>query len=256
MVTAIAAGWFSWTQQRAQLGLNLRATTRAIIGSVDREIDRALALAQGLLASQALARGDIAAFEGEARKAVRSYPYTIVLNPADSGRQLINTFYPPGAQLPDFAGEPDWIELKLSAGEIVLKPLRRARSSGNWSLILQAPVRDERDELRFALNVVVPVSTLQRVLDEQTLPSDWLSVIVDKSGRIVARRPGAEKYIGAEPVFRPDSPQWPNDDTDFYGRTLEGFSVVTTRAISAKYGLSTAVAVPTSSFYGLFLMPV
>ena len=47
-------------------------------------------------------------------------------------------------------------------------------------------------------NIVVPVSTLQRVLDEQTLPSDWLAVIVDKSGKIVARRPGGEKYAGVE----------------------------------------------------------
>ena len=255
MLTAIAAGWFSWTQQRAQLGLNLRATTRAIIGSVDREIDRAVALAQGLLASEALARGDIAVFEGEARKAVKNYPYTILLNPSDSGRQLINTYYAAGTQLPDFT-EPDWIDPKLGAGEIALKPLRQGRISGRWVLIVQAPVRDERNELRFALNVVVPVSTLQRVLDEQTLPSDWLAVIVDKSGKIVARRPGGEKYAGAKPVYRPDSPTWPADDTDFYGRTLEGFEVVTTRAISAKYGLSTAVAVPTSSLFGQFLMPV
>jgi signal transduction histidine kinase/ActR/RegA family two-component response regulator len=102
----------------------------------------------------------------------------------------------------------------------------------------------------------VPVATLQRVLDEQALPSDWLSVIVDKSGKIVARRPGGEKYAGAEPVYRPDSLTWPSDDTDFYGRTLEGFEVITTRAISAKYGLSTAVAVPTASLFRQFLMPV
>src|SRR5690242_1479095 len=127
-----------------------------------------------MLASEALARGDIAVFEAEARKAVSSYPYTVVLNPPDSGRQLINTYYPAGAQLPDFPGEPNWIDPKLATGEIVLKPLRRARSSGNWSIILQAPVRDERGKLHFALNVIVPVSTLQRVLDEQTLPTDWL----------------------------------------------------------------------------------
>jgi len=50
--------------------------------------------------------------------------------------------------------------------------------------------------------------------------------------RFVARRPGGEKYAGAKPVYRPDSPTWPADDTDFYGRTLEGFEVVTTRAPS------------------------
>jgi hypothetical protein len=67
----------------------------------------------------------------------------ILLNPSDSGRQLINTYYAAGTQRPDFT-EPDWIDPKLGAGEIALKPLRQGRISGRWVLIVQAPVRDER----------------------------------------------------------------------------------------------------------------
>jgi hypothetical protein len=64
------AGWYSWREEEARLGVSLVSTSRAIVESLDRELDQAIALARGLAVSRALAEGDIAGFDAQARAAL------------------------------------------------------------------------------------------------------------------------------------------------------------------------------------------
>jgi hypothetical protein len=43
ILTAAAAGWLSWREQLAQLGLSMTTSSRALVVAVDREICRPVA---------------------------------------------------------------------------------------------------------------------------------------------------------------------------------------------------------------------
>jgi hypothetical protein len=72
IATAAAAGWFSWREQLAQLGVSLKLTARALVVAVDREINQAAAIGHTLAASRSLAAGNLDAFAAEAGCGVKT----------------------------------------------------------------------------------------------------------------------------------------------------------------------------------------
>ena len=57
------------------------------------------------------------------------------------------------------------------------------------------PVRRSRGEL-LNLVITVPPEVLQRVIDHQHLPANWVGAVVENGMRVVARHPGGAAYMG------------------------------------------------------------
>jgi hypothetical protein len=178
----------------------------------------------------------------------------VVLNPPDSGRELVDTWAAPQVNIAAFPVDQDWIEPEVRAGAVKLNPLRRSRTNGEWVVVLQVPSLGPDGYLRYVINLIIPVSRLQQVVEDQGLPPAWLWVIADSSGAIVARHPDQQKYLGSQPLRNPDKGEMPSEP--FFGRVKEGFSVFTVGAQSQKYGLNSATAIPASMLPGMFLKPI
>jgi signal transduction histidine kinase len=254
LLVASAAGWLSWREQKAQIGLSFLATSRAVIGAVDRELDQAVALARGLAVSRCLAEGDTDCFDREARSALDPYGYALVLNPADSGRQLLNTQVPLGVTLPNISIDDSWIEPRTLAGSVAVKTLRRSFVSSLWVTIVQVPVR-VADELRYVISIVIPSATFQQILDEQRLPLGWNAVVLDGDWTIVGRLISPEKFVGRKGATR-ELQHTPEPDSIYETHVLEGDWSLSARSRSSRYGWTAAVSMPEAEMLPTMLRPM
>jgi hypothetical protein len=98
-IVAIAAGlivgWLSYREYRERIGSSLIAASRAIMVSVDGELDQALAFVDGLSTSPNFVKGDFAALQVQAREALTPYGYVLILKSADGQQEYVNTHKPP-----------------------------------------------------------------------------------------------------------------------------------------------------------------
>jgi signal transduction histidine kinase/CheY-like chemotaxis protein len=254
-VIAALAGWYSWQGQRKRLGLNLLANSRSIIAASDRELDQAVALGRALAVSPYLTQDDMGGFDAQARQALSAYGYTLILNPADVGRQLINTQLPFGTPLANRAIDADWIEPSVRTAGVGIKPLHRSLISQEWVVIVQVPAIDAVGKIRYVVNIVIPARIFQNVIAAQRLPDHWNPVIFDNTQTIVARGVKATEYVGQKghaALFQL-SPRLDNISASI---GLEGLTMFSARSRSARYGWTVAVGLPEALMTRQFLEPV
>jgi signal transduction histidine kinase/CheY-like chemotaxis protein len=255
LLVAGVAGWISWREQKAEVGLSFLATSRAMIGAVDRELDQAVALARGLAVSRSLAEGDTAAFDAQARQALAPYGYGLILNSADSGVQLVNTQVPAGSALPALPVDRALIDPAAQGGKIAVKPLRQSRISGAWVTVVQVPVASSGGDHRYVMDIVIPSSNFQRIIDEQRLPQNWNTVIVDGDWTVVARLVSPEKFVGREAATR-QLQNLAEPDTIYETHVLEGDLSLSALSRSKRYRWAAAISMPEGDMFRQVRGPV
>ena len=178
----------SLTQQRAL------ETTRALATAMDAEIDRSVAALSVLSTSEALDSGDTRSFEFAARRAVRSQPgWRFVSLAGVDGRHLVNTFFAPGAELPDRQREPESFKRALETGKPQVGRLVSGRDG--WGFPVRYPVvRDGK--VRYVLTAVANPDVARDILMRQRMSDTWVLSVFDSTGTRVARSRANEKMIG------------------------------------------------------------
>lgn len=193
VLPAIAVGTFlvvkTYTRERAVLEDTLRDTTRAMSLVVDREFERRAAIVRLLAASASLRRWDLANFDREARAAVLGTGGHIAVY--DRERQFVNTLLPFGAELPSAATLP----VDFEADGIQLSDLFYGTVSRRQLMAMSTGVRV--DGRRHMVSMSILPEELQRLIVEQKLPPGWTVAIINREGRIIARHPAPERWLGA-----------------------------------------------------------
>lgn len=176
--------------ERAAHERTLRETARALAMVVDRELAQRAAIARVLSQSRWLDDGDamtpeqLRGFEPQARRSMQGLEGWIELRARD--RVLLDTRWTPGMVLPEQAdGE--------LAEQPLLLPLRTDHGVPH-AAVVQPVLRGERVVLNIVLTLVP--SELQRIVDAQNLPPDWIGTVMDDSGTVVARHPGSTRFVG------------------------------------------------------------
>ncbi|WP_216838508.1 HWE histidine kinase domain-containing protein [Falsiroseomonas tokyonensis] len=219
------AAWSAVGAYRAAFEARLLDTARALALATDREIGTYLASLTALAASAALDGPDVelAMFEREVRRAGGGLGTSIILLDPVSLRQIINTALPEGTRpagvsAADFravteTGRP--LVTNLVIGAVARRP------------VVGVAVPVERDgAIRFVLAARLPLTRLDSLLETQTSPGKAFDVIVDGSGKVVARSREPERYVGLP------APAWFLDGIAgrssgfLHGVALEGQEVV------------------------------
>ncbi|HYE01123.1 MAG TPA: ATP-binding protein [Alphaproteobacteria bacterium] len=217
----------------------LAETARALTLAIDRQQGQAEAALFALAQSEHIAARDFAAFDAQARRALRLPDSWVLLE--EEGRQLVNTKLPPGTPLPKIGNE-HW------AG---LTPGQARVSNLFIGLVARQPVAStellfEVDGRRYALNVISPYQTFNRILADQGLPSNWIGAILDRKGAVIARSREAERFVGQPGT--PETVAWVKAGTEQEAvtqtRSLDGTETVVAYSRSAVSGWTLLVAVP------------
>ncbi|MCY7316176.1 MAG: response regulator [Rubrivivax sp.] len=210
----------------------LRETSRALSQVIDAELTRRATLARVLAQSPqlantaALSRDDLVAFEAQARRALEGLdgwielraPHGVLLDTRVGLGRLAPVLFqqqappqprqppqspqaPQPPQLPQLPQQPPPAVRGAAVADLLLEvpvvqPLRRASDPDNAHAAIVQPV--QRDG-RTVYNLVITVRPLelQRIVDRQRLPKDWVGAVLDNLGVIVARVPGGLQHVGA-----------------------------------------------------------
>jgi signal transduction histidine kinase/ActR/RegA family two-component response regulator len=185
--------------ERAAHERGLRDTARALAMVVDRELAQRAAIVRVLAQSRWLDEGaaltpeQLQRFEQQALRALQGLDGWIELR--GPGRTLLDTrvarpatspaAYPAAAPAQDndddLAGQPLVLPLSVGAGE-------------PYAALVQPVERQQRVVLNLLLTL--RPSELQRIIDAQKLPANWVGTVLDDRGTVVARYPGGSAYIG------------------------------------------------------------
>jgi len=249
-IVAIAAsllvGWFSYREYRDRIGGSLVAASRAIMVSVDGELDQALAFVSGLSTSPSFAKGDFATLQAQAREALSPYGYVLVIRSANGEQEYVNTKKPSAS-----VGAVSSSRGSLRLGRARSAYLRRVED--RWLALVDVPIEDQSGQRLYTMVVGVPNSIFQNVLIAQHLPPDWSPVILDADWIMVARGFNPEKFVGhkgAGEEFR----NAPTNETHEV-RSLEGAASLSAHSHSSHYGWTTAVSISEADILKMVLGP-
>ncbi|MET0983746.1 MAG: ATP-binding protein [Telluria sp.] len=169
-------------------------TSQQVALLVADELSDAGAALRVLAGSPTLARGDLDAFYGEARRAPDgAASWTVLLD--EQGAVLVNTLAPPGTPLP--AGPPpSYLSELFSNGRPMVRDLMPGRYSGRLLTAVTVPV--EAGGRRYALSITFSTDHFRKLLTDAGLPADWQVDIVDSAGHLVASNMGTADLVGQD----------------------------------------------------------
>jgi len=188
----------------------MRNTARALSLAVDRDIGNILAVAQTLAASPHISNQDFKAFYELSAAAAKNSNIAAIALFDRRGEMIINTTEPFGVSLPNplqgNKGNPESrrdrlpqgnqaIKRVLETGQPLFSDLFRGLVSKLTLLSVTVPVLHD-GKVAYALSVAVTSDHLTDLLREQGLPADWMAVLVDRKGIIIARTAAPERFVG------------------------------------------------------------
>jgi len=245
IAAALVVGWLSYREYRDRIGSSLIAASRAIMVSVDGELDQALAFVSGLSTSPSFAKGDFATAQERAKEALSPYGYVLIIKSANGEQEYVNT------KKPSVSGGTVSSRGSLRLGNAGKAYLRRIED--RWLAMVDVPIEDQGGQRLYTMVVGVPNDAFQKILIEQHLPRDWSPVILDADWVIVARGITPEEFVGhkgAGEEFR----NAPTNQTHEV-RVLEGAASLSAHSHSSRYGWTTAVSISEADILKMALAP-
>jgi PAS domain S-box-containing protein len=213
---------------------------RSLLGAVDAQLGKYVAVAQLLAMSPGLEHSNPGEFRADALRAMPGLPGAWVALADVDGRQLVNTYVSGDEALP-------------AIPSVALAPQRRAFETKQAQVVdvsigpvakipviaVVAPVF-RNGKPAYSVFVAVDVAVFRDLLNTQRMPPGWLAAVVDGGGLFIARSLDHDRWVGkpVSPGWRPTIKQEGLFDTV----SLEGERYITANAVSPLSGWTLGVA--------------
>jgi signal transduction histidine kinase len=195
ILLAAVGVWYAYASQRDRQQAALLSRAEAAAAMVDQAFDSALAALRVLAASQALAAGDLAGFDGEMRRASAVLGGALINLTASDGQVALTTFWPVGVRVAGVQATA-FARNVLRDGRPAVSDLVVGPQSGLEEVGVAVPVVAGAGGSVWVLSLYLPVNALSAALSRMHLPAEWLASIVDREGRWVARTRDQGSFIG------------------------------------------------------------
>lgn len=242
----IAAGFLvyhTYQSRRALTEQHMLDTARALKMVVDRQTANIEASLTDLASSSALDSDDLKAFYGRAKVFAEAHPGTDIILSDANGRELINTFRPFGAPLPN-RGSIEVVRKVYETGRPSVANVYRGASTDRLRISVDVPVF-RKGQVVYDLAMAMPPDDFNTVLSQQHLPPEWLGRIFDANQVIVARTRSGDEYFGrqAGPTIRKGISSGGAEGTT-ESVTFEGIPMFNSFSRSETSGWSVVIGVP------------
>jgi diguanylate cyclase (GGDEF)-like protein len=233
-----------YQRERERLERDSIATARAMVQAVDGELTGVRIAAEVLSFSPDLARGSLIAFYKEAQALLgRQIGHNVVLSDA-SGQQLVNTLRPFGEPLPHH-GNLAQLRKVFDTERPVVSDVYIGGLLRQPVLSVDVPVFRDGAAI-YDLSIGVLPDRFTHVLRDQRLPPDWIAVVFDASGTIVARTHETERFVGMKGAHALVKRMTELDEDSIETLTVEGIDVVSFFSRSPASRWSVAIGIPTA----------
>jgi len=242
-VFAVYMIYRSAEQERATLERGAIERVRAMKTALDAELKSSITALEALATADELDRGDFRAFYDEASRVLKSQPHwlTIILGGLD-GNQIINLQRPFGEKLPHVVEQESFDEVRRT-GKPIVGRIVRGPIVTNFNFPIRVPVARGGD-IQYVLTAAIPPETIQALIAQQQLPSDWVATVLDSRQMIVARSVDLEKMIGKSASDSLRAALAVSPVGWFFGTTVEGNSVYAAYERSEFSGWTVALGIP------------
>jgi signal transduction histidine kinase len=222
-VAAALAVAYVYKEEQDTQAKGITEATRAFALLVDNELQAKAGILRTLANSPSIDSGDLEEFYRHAKSMTPTADTAVILTDL-TGRQLLNTRVPYGGPLPTRrASDMGELMQQYGADRMLVSDLFLAPVGKRHDFTIQVPVKLD-GEIAYYLVMAINAGSLQSLLARQHLPDQWMAVIVDRTGRIVARSRNPEQYVGKQ--FRERSRARLAAGGDIYESvTLDGVSV-------------------------------
>jgi two-component sensor histidine kinase len=227
----------SASAQREQLESRALQVLDALVNDIDRDLDRDMTILRTLATSEALANQDWPTFYDQAQAGLQGRAYLVLLD--STGRQLVNTYVPYGKQ-PAMTGDPETVRrMRESKAPVV--------SNLFVSLVVKKPVFNVSipiladGQLRYVISLGLLPDDLVALLASQNLGPEWVALVWDAHGAILARSRDHARYLG-RPL--PQNMREGGERAAVRTKNLDGTDVLHATARSQLSGWGVGVNVP------------
>lgn len=186
----------SYQRERASVERDMIATARALMQTVDTDLNGVQSTLQVLAASRTLVAGDLKGFYAEAQALLPSQIGSNIVVHDPSGQQVVNTIKPYGAPLP-LETDLRMINRVLQTGKPVLSDLFKGPVTGKMVIGTSVPVFVD-GKITYLVGMGLFSDRLGDVLRRQKIPAGWIVSIIDGTGTIGARTEAPEQFIGTK----------------------------------------------------------
>lgn len=199
LIPALAASglavWYVYKEGQKAQDAHLGEAARTFAHLVNNELRAREAVLKTLSNSPSLMRGDLRLFYRYAKAQAPSAETTILVV-EETGRQLMNTRRPLGAELPQNRASNVDDLMKIYGNEsTIVSDVFMAPVGKRHDFVMQVPINRDVKPRQY-LGMGMNVDLMQQVLASQNFPKDWITTIVDRNGVVVARSHEPEQYVG------------------------------------------------------------
>ena len=240
------AAYLSYDSSLGQLETirtSILSTTRALAVAVDEHIHTRRAMLEELARSETLRRGDLAGFHAQMVSLSHLLGGTIItLVRADGTRALFSSL-PAGAVVPG-TSDPDLVRRVFTTGRPQVSDVFTGVVTKTPLAVIAVPVRAD-DEIAYSLQLTLDPADFIRLLSAHDLPASWISGIVDRNGRFLARVPDNDQRVGhlASAGWRAAIRAAPDEDWRRFD-ALEGQSVYNGHTRAPESGFIVGIGIP------------
>jgi signal transduction histidine kinase/CheY-like chemotaxis protein len=238
----LANVWTTYQAERSGLASNLLDTARALSLTVDRELGRAMAVAQTLAATEQARERQLQQLDSFGREVLPAKEGWAVILADLSGQQLVNTVRPFGSALP--------IRGSLAGTEHLVRTGEAYVSDVFISAVTQAPAAEidvpvyRHGEIEGVLSISVPLAGMAAILAEQDLDEQWIAGILDRQGNHVARSRNWESFVLQKPSAALLQAMAEGSHGIVQGTTPDDIEIMGAFSTSPLYGWTVFVHVP------------
>jgi len=246
LLLSLVLGYFLIDHEKETIREAARARNHTFLTAVDAQMQGYLGTLRALAASENLEKGDLVAFDAQARRVLESQrpDWRNILLLDTSGQQLMNLSYPSGDTLTNEGqiDNPGFQQVLKTGGPYIgnLNPGPVSRLPG---IAVRLPVM-QAQALRYVLEFIAEPAALAKLMQAQKYPGSWAAGLIDRNGLFIARQPTLAAGAHASQDFWAAvqrSPQgW------FRGKTLEGRDSYTDYKTSDLTGWTVGLAIPSA----------
>ena len=225
---------------------NLVATARALSLALDKDFEARVAALKTLAQSERLRAGDLKSFYDESKRVVPVHEGADAIVLVDSnGNQATNTRRPFGEGFSQYS-DAGFIKTVMESHRPAVSNLFTTRIAQRPVISIGVPVVVE-GVTKYALTMSLSPAFIQKLLEQQEIPSRWLSTIIDANKIIVARTRDMDKLLGktASPSLTAKSAE--NAEGWWVGQPFGGETSYVAHRRSNFSGWTVAIAVPVSA---------
>lgn len=218
------------------------ATARANATEVDKEFALIESSLVAFSTSPDFDQKTLQRLDAQARKLVaREHILNVVLEDA-TGQQLLNTYLPYGDALPQEANSPSLGFMRANDATFI-SSIFSGPVTGRQMVAVGIPCKTIAGNW-VALTATLNLERFSDMLRDQHYPKHWISSILDRGGRIVARSADIDRLVGAEAAPSVREQIRKSREGAFEAQTLDGKPILAVTTRAPRSGWTVAIGIP------------